>query len=109
VYQKLMHGEVLAPAQRLLWSRWILCQFARTPTLLLELAGFEEDVLSHFPEFGRDFSWAETDAKIDAAIEHISDFPARRPASSAHYPSRLARFAARPRRVLHQRRCSRGD
>lgn len=74
VYRKLMRGEMLAPAERLLWSRWILCQFARTPTLLLELAGLEEDVLSHFPEFGRNFSWAETDAKIDAAVEHVSDF-----------------------------------
>ena len=27
------------------------------------------------PEFSRDFSWAETQAKIDAAVEHISDFP----------------------------------
>jgi hypothetical protein len=41
---------------------------------LLELAGFEEDVLSQFPEFSRDFSWAETRAKLDAAVEHISDF-----------------------------------
>jgi hypothetical protein len=74
LYEKLLSGKILDPIERLLWSRWILCQFARTPTLLLELAGFEEDVLSHFPELGRDFSWAETHAKIDAAVEHISDF-----------------------------------
>ena len=74
LYDKLMRNEVLDSEERLIWSRWILCQFARTPTLLLELAGFEEDVLSLFPELGRDFSWAETQAKIDAAIEQIADF-----------------------------------
>jgi hypothetical protein len=74
LYQKLLGGELLNPIERLLWSRWILSQFARTPTFLLELAGFEEDVLAQFPEFSRDFSWAETGAKLDAAIEHISDF-----------------------------------
>jgi hypothetical protein len=74
LYGKLLEGEILAPAERLLWSRWILSQFARTPTFLLELAGFEEDVLAQFPEFSRDFSWAETGAKLDAAIERISDF-----------------------------------
>src|SRR5204862_2795110 len=74
LYHKLLRAEPLTPLERLLWSRWILCQFARTPTLLLELAGFEEDALSHFPELGRDFSWTETHAKIDASVEHISDF-----------------------------------
>src|ERR1700686_1438467 len=74
VYGKLLDGEILAPAERLLWSRWIFSQFARTPTFLLELPGFEEDVLAQFPEFSRDFSWAETGAKLDAAIDHISDF-----------------------------------
>jgi hypothetical protein len=53
VYDKLLRSQILTAQERLLWSRWILCQFARTPTLLLELAGFEEDVLSHFPELGR--------------------------------------------------------
>ena len=57
--------------ERLLWSRWILCRFARTPTVL-ELAGFDEDVLSHFPEFSDDFPLADTQAKIDAAIANIS-------------------------------------
>ena len=41
LYDKLLRAEPLTPPERLLWSRWILCQFARTPTLLLELAGFE--------------------------------------------------------------------
>ena len=74
VYDKLVRSQILTAQERLLWSRWILCQFARTPTLLLELAGFEEDTLSHFPELGRDFSWTEAKAKIDAAIDQIADF-----------------------------------
>lgn len=72
IYGRLLSGEILGPHERLLWSRWILCQFARTPTFLLELAGFEEDVFSHFPEFSREFSMAETQEKIDAAIANIS-------------------------------------
>jgi hypothetical protein len=74
LYEKLLCGKILDQTERLLWSRWILCQFARTPTLMLELAGLEEDVLSRFPEFGRDFSWQETQAKLDAAVAHIGDF-----------------------------------
>ena len=73
VYEKLLEGEMLASVERLLWSRWILSQFARTPTFLLELAGFEEDVLAQFPEVSRDFSWVETSAKLDAAVRNISD------------------------------------
>lgn len=74
IYEKLLRAEILSGIERLLWSRWILSQFARTPTFLLELAGFEEDVLAQFPEFSRDFSWAETGAKLDAAVANISDF-----------------------------------
>jgi hypothetical protein len=74
LYEKLLSGKILDPTERLIWSRWILCQFARTPTLMLELAGIEEDVLSRFPEFTRDFSWQETEAKLDAAVAHIGDF-----------------------------------
>jgi hypothetical protein len=74
IYDKLVRGELLKPEERLLWSRWILCQFARTPTFLLELAGFDEDVLSRFPEFSSDLPLANTQAKIDAAIANISSF-----------------------------------
>jgi Protein of unknown function (DUF4238) len=74
IYDKLLRAERLNPQERLLWSRWILCQFARTPTFLLELAGFEEDVFSQFPEFGREFSFTETQATIDASVANISTF-----------------------------------
>jgi len=74
VYRKLLAGEALAAAERLIWSRWILCQFSRTPSHILELAGLEEDVLASFPGFAYDFSSPEIQAKIDAVTGNVLDF-----------------------------------
>jgi hypothetical protein len=74
VYRKLLTGEVLSTVERLIWSSWIICQFSRTPSLILELAGIKEDVLTKFPGIDYDLSWAETKAEIDAAIQNIQDF-----------------------------------
>ena len=32
VYCKLLANNPLTPTDRLIWSRWILCQFSRTPS-----------------------------------------------------------------------------
>lgn len=74
VYRKLLAGELLDKMDRLIWSRWIICQFSRTPSLILELAGIEEDALAGFPDLAYDFSWAEVQAKIDAATINVIDF-----------------------------------
>jgi hypothetical protein len=67
----LLANEVLTPRERLIWSKWILCQFSRTPTHILELAGLEENVLASFPGLAYDFSPAEIQAKIDAATNNV--------------------------------------
>ena len=74
VYYKLLANNPLTPTDRLIWSRWILCQFSRTPSHILELAGLEEDVLASFPGFAYDFTPGEIQAKIDAATNHVLDF-----------------------------------
>jgi hypothetical protein len=74
VYRKLLANETLVTVERLIWSRWILCQFSRTPSHILELAGLEEDVLTLLPDFAYDFSSAEIQAKIDAATSNVLDF-----------------------------------
>ncbi|MDP1636623.1 MAG: DUF4238 domain-containing protein [Candidatus Nitrotoga sp.] len=74
VYCKLLANDPLTPKDRLIWSRWILCQFSRTPSHILELAGLEEDVLASFPAFACDFTPCEIQAKIDAATNGVLDF-----------------------------------
>lgn len=44
LYKKLMAHVALSPIERLHWSQWILCQFARTPTIMLELAEMPGDI-----------------------------------------------------------------
>lgn len=74
VYRKLLANDPLTPTDRLIWSRWILCQFSRTPSHILELAGLEEDILATFPGFACDFTPGEIQAKIDAATSGVLDF-----------------------------------
>lgn len=74
VYRKLLANDPLTPTDRLTWSRWILCQFSRTPSHILELAGLEEDVFASFPGFACDFTPGEIQAKIDAATNGVLDF-----------------------------------
>ena len=74
VYRKLLANEPLTPKERLIWSRWILCQFSRTPSYILEFAGIEEDVLASFPGFACDFTPGEIQAKIDAVTNGVLNF-----------------------------------
>jgi hypothetical protein len=71
LYHKLIKGELLDPVERVLWSRWILCQFSRTPSFMIELAKLEEDVLSSFPDFSDFAASIDVDAKFNAALENI--------------------------------------
>jgi Protein of unknown function (DUF4238) len=74
IYKTLVAHEKLDPAERMIWSYWILCQFARTPTMKLELAGFPEDVFGSLDmEFNS--SWAEIDARISSLADHGLEFP----------------------------------
>lgn len=74
VYRKLLANEPLTPTERLIWSRWILCQFSRTPSHILEFAGLEEDVLASFPGSACDFTPGEIQAKIDAVSNGVLNF-----------------------------------
>lgn len=65
LYRKLLANEPLTPIERLMWSRWMLCQLSRTPSHILEFAGLEEEVLASFPAFAYSFSAAEVQEKID--------------------------------------------
>ena len=68
VYRKLLVGETLDSVQRLIWSRWILSQFSRTPTYALEVARVGEKVATAFPEFAEDFSVIDMGESIDLAL-----------------------------------------
>lgn len=74
IYKKLVALEKLRPSERMIWSYWLLCQFARTPTMKLELAGFPEDVFRELDmEFNR--SWAEVEQTLSALADHGLEFP----------------------------------
>lgn len=74
VYRKLLANDPLSPTERLIWSRWILCQFSRTPSHILELAGLEENILASFPGFACNFTPDEIQAKIDAATTGVLSY-----------------------------------
>src|SRR5262245_10298348 len=71
LYRKLTKGELLDPIERLVWSHWILCQFSRTPSFIIELAELEEDVLTSFPSFSDYAASIDVDANFNAALENI--------------------------------------
>jgi hypothetical protein len=68
IYQKLLVGEKLDSAERLIWSRWILSQFTRTPAYALEVARVGEKIATAFPEFSEDFSSIDMGESIDLAL-----------------------------------------
>jgi hypothetical protein len=68
VYRKLLVGEKLDSVERLIWSRWILCQCTRTPTYALEVARVGEKIATAFPEFSEDFSSIDMGESIDLAL-----------------------------------------
>ncbi|HVF60598.1 MAG TPA: DUF4238 domain-containing protein [Thermoanaerobaculia bacterium] len=78
VYRFLLEGKILSPEQRHLWSHWLLCQFARTPSHLLDLAGIPEQVVSHLKLDPIDNLFESTDEAIAAALSNIIDFTLNR-------------------------------
>lgn len=74
IYRKLVDGQILGPVERLVWSHWILCQFARTPTMMLEIAGLEERVFSRFGVEHRD-PWPVVSSKIESLSAFGLEFP----------------------------------
>ena len=74
LYKKLLDGILLTKEERLLWSYWILCQYARTPSFILDFAKLEEDVLGQLPEFSEYALTIRVDKKLAAATSNITDF-----------------------------------
>lgn len=74
LYKKLLDKKPLDAEERMVWSFWILCQFGRTPTLTLELAGFSEDVLQLFG-MNLEASWAKIGNSFDSLSSHGLELP----------------------------------
>lgn len=73
IYKKLLQDEVLHPTERLLWGHWLLCQYSRTPSFMIEFAKLPEDLL--FRHAAPDFAdLLDTETQIKAAQSHITDF-----------------------------------
>lgn len=77
IYKKLMAHVTLSPVERLYWSQWILCQFARTPTMMHELAGMPEDIFKAL-NFECNLDW-DTIGKDLKGLESFGlEFPSSR-------------------------------
>lgn len=78
VYRLLLEGSVLNATQRHLWSHWLLCQFGRTPSILLNIAGLPEQVVSQLNLDPTANLFSSSDEAISAAFRGIIDFAGNR-------------------------------
>lgn len=74
LYRKLLSNEPLDKWERLAWSYWILCQYARTPTIQLELAGLEQEVIAKFDNTYK-VPWAQVEKVLKTLSSHGLEFP----------------------------------
>jgi hypothetical protein len=71
VYRTLLNGQKLSADQRHVWSHWLVCQFTRTPGILLDIAGIPEQILGHLRLDSSLSAFPSSDNAIQSAIENV--------------------------------------
>jgi hypothetical protein len=74
LYDKLLNGQILKPEERMAWSYWLLCQFSRTPSFMIELAKLPEDILASLSSLDVYSSLLNTEEQLKAAQSNIANF-----------------------------------
>ncbi|HEX4920610.1 MAG TPA: DUF4238 domain-containing protein, partial [Candidatus Bathyarchaeia archaeon] len=78
LYEKLLSDKILNPDERLVWSYWLLCQYARTPSFMIELAKLPEDLLARHSSLAAYSAHLNTEEQLKAAQSNIADFSTSR-------------------------------
>jgi hypothetical protein len=60
--------------QRLLWSHWLLCQYSRTPSFIIDFAKFDKELLDKIPDSKLWSIKIDTEEKLQMAIDNIVNF-----------------------------------
>lgn len=72
IYKKLLENQPPSLYERLLWSHWILCQYSRTPSFIIDFAKFEEDLRAYFSRFIDNLGIAiNAEEKLQSALYNI--------------------------------------
>ncbi len=74
LYEKLLSGQILKPEERLAWSYWLLCQYSRTPSFMIELAKLPEDILARHSSVDVYSTLLNTEEQLKAAQSNIATF-----------------------------------
>lgn len=74
IYRLLLEDQILNLNQRLLWSHWILCQYSRTPSFIIDFAKIDEEVYAKFPGSGEWSTKIDTEEKLQMALDSIVNF-----------------------------------
>lgn len=74
IYRLLLGNQILNLNQRLLWSHWILCQYSRTPSFIIDFAKIDEELFAKIPGYGQFSTKIDTEEKLQMALGSIANF-----------------------------------